>query len=174
MTSPIYSLTGSIIKLFQFIDHRHNFSTKMAPTSCVKFINYLLIAYFVLSRSYIGLKTVFLADKTNNNTMGKWSASSFRRRCYCAGRRVMEMWQMNGEWGLTFTERGVFKDPCSWICRLAMVPPSSVCYKSHIHCKLFWLINVNRALIDITQKRSSSDTAPDSSVDKYRLTVHFD
>ncbi len=32
-----------------------------------------------------------------------------------------------------------------------------------LHCKPFRLIDVNRALIDITQKRASSDVAPDSS-----------
>ena len=41
-----------------------------------------------------------------------------------------------------------------------------------LHCKLFWLIDANRALIDIIRKQASSDAAPDLSafIDKGRLT----
>ena len=40
----------------------------------------------------------------------------------------------------------------------------------YIHCKLFGLIDVNPASIDITRKRTLSDAAPDKS----RLTLHLD
>ena len=32
-----------------------------------------------------------------------------------------------------------------------------------LHCKHFWLIDVNRALIDITRKRAFSDAALDET-----------